>query len=132
MQGTTTLVLVSPDRPSPDQAEMVLKRLVEAWGLDRYDALALMGASGRDLSTLVWTSDQLLRITYLIELEKALIELNPKFGIPYWITTPKPGPFFEGNSPLQMMTATTRDLVELLKQVGRWNFSSSGRAPTGD
>ena len=132
MQGTTTLVLVSPDRPSPDQAEMVLKRLVEAWGLDRYDALALMGASGRDLSTLVWTSDQLLRITYLIELEKALIELNPKFGIPYWIATPKPGPFFEGNSPLQMMTATTRDLVELLKQVGRWNFSSSGRAPTGD
>ena len=87
-----------------------------------------MGASGRVLSTLVWTSDQSLRITYLVELEKALIELNPKFYIP----TPKPGPFFESNSPLQMMTATTRDLVELLKQVGRWNSNSSGRAPTGD
>jgi len=105
---------VTPDRPSPDQAEMALKRLAEAWGLGPYDALALMGASGRDLSALVWTDDQLLRITYLVELEKALIELNPKFGIPHWIATPKPGPFFEGNSPLQMMTATTRDLAVLL------------------
>jgi len=100
-------------------------------GLDRYDALALMGASGRDLSTLVWTSDQLLRITYLIELEKALIELNPKFGIPYWITTPKPGPFFEGNSPLQMMTATTRGLAVLLRQVGLRHAGASGRVPPG-
>ena len=69
---------------------MALKRLAEAWGLDPYDALALMGASGRDLSALVWTDDQLLRITYLVELEKALIELNPKFGIPHWIATRSP------------------------------------------
>jgi hypothetical protein len=102
--------------------------MVQAWGLDPYDALALMGVSGRDLSTLVWTDDQLLRISYLVELERALIELNPKFGIPHWIATPKPGPFFADNSPLQMMTATTRDLAVLLRQVGRWK--ASGRMPT--
>ena len=77
----------------------------------------------------MWTDDQLLRIRYLVELERALIELNPEFGIPHSIAAPKPGPFFAGNCPLQMMTATTREMAVLLRQVGRWNAGSSGRMP---
>jgi hypothetical protein len=37
---------------------------------------------------------------YLIELEEALLKLDPKTGLARWVGTPNPGPFFGGgNSP---------------------------------
>jgi hypothetical protein len=85
--------------------------------------LALIRASERDLSDVAWTDDKLVRVAYLLDLERALSKLAPKFGIPNWVATPKPGPFFEGTSPLQMMKGTTQDLAELLRQIVRWRAS---------
>ena len=76
------------------------------------------------MSAIVWTEDLLLRVAYLIELEKALLKLDPKGGIARWVTTRKPGPFFVDSAPLQMMTGSTRKMADLLRQIERW---SSGR-----
>jgi hypothetical protein len=111
---------MSLNRPTPVQATLALARIASVWGLDRYDMLALIGASGQDPAAQAWTDDRLLRVAYLVDLDKALIELAPRFGVRHWIATPKPGPFFGGNSPLQIMKGTTRDLAELLRQVTRW------------
>ena len=109
---------------TPDEAVVALRRIVRAWELDRFDATALMGIPGDDIGAIAWTEDLLLRIAYLIELEQALLKLDPKGGIPRWVTTRKPGPFFGDTSPLQMMTGSTRKMAELLRQVERW---SAGR-----
>jgi hypothetical protein len=96
-----------------------------AWGLDRFDATALVGVAGGEVTTIAWTEDQLLRVGYLIELERALLDLNPKIGVARWIAAPKPGPFFDDHSPLQMLTGSTREIAELVHQVRKW---SVGRA----
>jgi hypothetical protein len=77
-----------------------------------------------DITTIDWNGDRLLRAAYLIELEKALQELNPRTGIARWIATPNPGPFFGGDSPLQVLTGGPREMEELLRQIRRW---SAGR-----
>ena len=102
-----------------------MRRLSRAWELDRYDVTALLGASNGDLGAVDWTEERLLRAAYLVELEKALAQLNPKGGIARWIITSNPGPFFGGSTPLQMLTGSTREMAELLRQVQRW---SGGRA----
>jgi len=129
--ATPASTSVRPQAPSPPEATVALQRIAKAWALDPFDAVALVEASARDLSAVTWTDDRLLRVAYLIELEKALIELDPKFGIPHWVVTPKPGPFFEGHAPLQIMTGSTRDLVELVRQVRRWKAgpANGARAP---
>jgi len=114
-------------RPTAEVAVMALRRIAGAWELDRYDAVSLVAATAADFTAVEWTEDRLTRVGYLIDLDKALIELNPKFGIARWIRTPNPGPFFSGNSPLQMMTGSTRSMVELLHQVRRWS-KSTGRS----
>src|SRR5271170_5214516 len=86
--------------PSPEAALSVLRRIMNAWKLDRVDA-ALADSTTLDITIIDWNEDRLLRAAYLIELEKALLELNPKTGIARWIATPNPGPFFGGDSPLQ-------------------------------
>jgi hypothetical protein len=89
--------------PSPEAALAVLRRIMNAWKLDRVDATALIDSTTLDITTIDWNEDRLLRAAYLIELEKALLELNPRTGIARWITTPDPGPFFDGDSPLQVL-----------------------------
>ncbi|MGC1408334.1 MAG: adenylate/guanylate cyclase domain-containing protein [Acetobacteraceae bacterium] len=111
-------------RPTPEEAVVALRRIVRAWELDRFDATALIGVSGGDIAAIAWKEDLLLRVAYLIELEQAILKLDPKGGIPRWVTTRKPGPFFADTSPLQMMTGSTRKMAELLEQVEQW---SAGR-----
>src|SRR5690349_16671610 len=112
-----------PARPSPDEAAVAVRRIAKAWELDSHDAAAMLGAPGDELGSLTWTDERLLRMAYLIELEAALIRLNPKGGIAHWIIATNPGPFFSGNAPLQMLTGSTREIVELLRQVQRWGGS---------
>jgi hypothetical protein len=113
-----------PARPSPDEGLAVLRRIMSVWELDRFDATALVGSPTIDVTKIEWTEDRLLRAAYLIELEKALLKLNPKTGIARWIATPNPGPFFGGNSPLQVLAGGPREMEELLRQIRRW---SAGR-----
>ena len=114
----------TPAPPSPEAALAVLQRIMTAWKLDRVDATALVGSTTLDITTIDWNEDRLLRAAYLIELEKALQELNPRIGIARWIATPNPGPFFGGDSPLQVLTGGPREMEELLRQIRRW---SAGR-----
>ena len=93
---------------------------MNAWELDRTDATALINSRTVDLTAIEWTEERLLRAAYLIELEKAVRELNPKNGVARWIATPNRGPFFSGNSPLQVLAGGPREMKELLRQVRRW------------
>jgi hypothetical protein len=93
---------------------------MNAWELDRTDATALINSRTVDLTAIEWTEERLLRAAYLIELEKAVRELNPKNGVARWIATPNRGPFFSGNSPLQVLAGGPREMKELLWQVRRW------------
>jgi hypothetical protein len=93
---------------------------MNVWELDWFDATALVGSTTNDISNIEWTGDRLLRAAYLIELEKALLELNPKTGVARWIATPNQGPFFAGNSPLQVLTGGTQEMEGLLRQIKRW------------
>jgi hypothetical protein len=110
-----------PAPPSPEEAVAALRNIMNAWELDRFDAAALVGSTTADITTIEWTEDRLLRAAYLIELEVALLELNPKTGIARWIATPNPGPFFGGNSPLQVLTGGPREMEGLLRQISRWS-----------
>jgi hypothetical protein len=65
---------------------------------DRFDVTALVCVAGSGLATIDWAEDRLMRVACLIELEGALIALNPKIGVARWIAAPNPGPFFGGNS----------------------------------
>jgi len=112
-------------RPTAEVAIAALRRIADAWALDRYDAASLIAAD--EFTAVEWSEDRLTRAGYLIELEKALHELNPKFGIARWIKTPNPGPFFAGSAPLQMMTGSTRGMAELLRQIKRWS-KGTGRS----
>jgi len=105
---------------SPEAALAVLRRIMNVWELDWFDATALVGSTTNDITTVEWTEDRCLRAAYLSELEKALLELNPKTGIARWIATPNQGPFFAGNSPLQVLTGGPREMQALLAQIRRW------------
>ena len=109
-----------PTPPSPEEALAVLRRIINAWELDRTDATALVDSTAIDIATIEWTEERLLRAAYLIELEKALFKLNPKIRIARWIATSNPGPFFGGSSPLQLLTGGPREMAELLRQIRRW------------
>jgi hypothetical protein len=113
-----------PTRPEPEEASTALRRILKAWELDQFDAAALVGIAGSDLAAIDWTEDRLMRVAYLIELDRALTALNPKIGAARWIAAPNPGPFFDGNSPLQMLTGSTREMAELVRQVRRWAAGS--------
>ena len=116
-------------RPSPDEAVAALRRIAQVWELDRHDATALLGVTGGNLGAVEWTDERLLRAAYLVELEAALVRLNPKGGTARWVVTPNPGPFFAGNSPLQLLTGSTREMAELLRQVRRWSGARRGGKP---
>ena len=105
---------------SPEAALAVLRHIMNVWELDWLDATALVGSKTNDMTTIEWTEDRRLRAAYLNELEKALIELNPKTGIARWIATPNHGPFFAGNSPLQVIAGGPREMEGLLRQIRRW------------
>jgi hypothetical protein len=93
---------------------------MNAWELDRTDAMALVDSRTVDIARIEWTEERLLRAAYLIELESAVRELAPKNGVASWIATPNPGPFFSGSSPLQVLAGGPREMKELLWQVRRW------------
>jgi len=114
-------------RPTVEVAVTALRRIAGSWNLDRYDTASIIAAEEGNLTAVEWSEDRLARVGYLIELDEALHELNPRFGIEHWIKTPNPGPFFAGSSPLQMMTGNTRRMKELLHQVRRWS-KSPGRS----
>ena len=121
MVRSRTLNVGIPALPSPEEALAVLRRIINAWELDRFDAMALVGSTSVDFATIEWTEDRLLRAAYLIELEKALLGLSPKTRVARWIATPNPGPFFGGNSPLQVLTGGQREMDGLLRQIRRWS-----------
>jgi hypothetical protein len=113
-------MLEMPAAPLPEEAASALRRIVRAWELDRSDAMALIHTTDPDFSTVEWTDERLMRIAYLTELEKALPTLAPRDGIPRWISTVKPGPFFGDQSPLQILKGTTQDMAALLREVRAW------------
>jgi hypothetical protein len=110
----------APTAPSPEEAAAALRRIARAWELDRSDTMALISAPDADIWTVEWTEERLARIAYLTELEKALPKLDPRDGIPRWLSTAKAGPFFGDQSPLQILTGPTRDMGTLLRQVRAW------------
>jgi len=95
------------------------------WELDQFDAAALVGSTTADITTIEWTDDRLLRVAYLIELETALLELNPKARIARWITTPNPGPYFGGSAPLELLKVGPREMQALLHQIKQWTSRRS-------
>jgi hypothetical protein len=105
---------------SAEAASAVLRHIMSVWELDWFDATALVCSTTNDMTTIEWTEDRRLRAAYLNELEKALLELNPKTSIARWIATPNQGPFFAGNSPLQVLTGGPREMEGLLRQIRRW------------
>jgi hypothetical protein len=122
-QGLIAAKWAMPEAPadlSPEEAASALRRIARAWELDRSDAMALIRMSAADLSTIEWTDERLARITYLTELESALPRLDPRGGIPRWLSTSKPGPFFGDQSPLQMLKGSTQDMAALLREVRAW------------
>lgn len=82
--------------------------------------MALLQAAEAEYATIDWTEERLTRIAYLMELEKALSRLEPRGGIPHWISTSKPGPFFGDQSPLRILMGPTRDMAALLREVRTW------------
>lgn len=103
------------DRPAPDRQGVALKafaRIAEAWSLSQHEAAALA-----DMSDSTWkrakkpgfagalSRDQMLRLSALIGLYKAL-ELY--FDQPIsreWVKLPNRGPEFDGARPLDAMIA---------------------------
>ena len=78
----------------------------------------------------LWKVTEATRVPTKMELAIAaqyvdyhLLRLDPKGGVAQWIVAPNPGPIFAGNAPLQMLTGSTREIAELLRQVHRWNGS---------
>lgn len=109
-----------PAALSPEEAATALRRIARAWELDWSDAMALIRTSAADFSTIEWTEERLARITHLTELEAALPRLDPRGGIPRWLSTSKPGPFFGDQSPLQILKGSTSDMAALLREVRTW------------
>jgi Protein of unknown function (DUF2384) len=114
-----------PAQPSPGEALAALRRIMGTWELDRFDAAALVGSTTADITTIEWTEDRLLRAAYLIELETALLGLNPKARIARWIATPNPGPYFGGNAPLELLKVGAHEMQALLHQIRRWTSRRS-------
>lgn len=83
-------------RPTAEAATGALRRIAYTWELDRYDTASLIAANADEFAAVEWSEDRLTRVGHLIELEQALHELNPKFGIAHWIKTPIPGPSLLG------------------------------------
>ena len=110
----------APSGPSPEEATAALRRIARAWELDRSDTMALLQAREADYSTIDWTEERLTRLAYLLELEKALSRLEPRGGIPRWISAPKPGPFFGDQSPLRILMGPAREMAALLREVRTW------------
>lgn len=111
----------APAAPSPEEALAVLRRIERAWELDRSDTMALIRTPGVDFSSIEWTEERLTRLSYLVELEKALPKLDPRGGVARWLSTAKPGPFFGEQSPLQILMGSTRDMASLLREVHGWS-----------
>ncbi|HUB10799.1 MAG TPA: hypothetical protein VMB34_02495 [Acetobacteraceae bacterium] len=107
--------------PTAESAVIALRRIAKAWELDAFEVTALIAAPSDDFTSVEWSRDRLTRVRYLVELETALRDLNPKFGVAHWMRTRNPGPFFAGNSPWQMLTGSTSNVAELLRQVRRWS-----------
>lgn len=82
--------------------------------------LALVLAGEADFSKIEWTEERLKRVALLMELENALSKLEPRGGIPRWLSAAKPGPFFGDQSPLQILMGPTRDMAALLREVREW------------
>src|SRR5262252_6020172 len=114
-----------PARPSPGEALAALRRIMGTWELDQFDAAALVGSTTADITTIEWTDDRLLRVAYLIELETALLELNPKARIARWIATPNPGPYFGGSAPLELLKVGPHEMQALLHQIRQWTSRRS-------
>ncbi len=111
----------APVLPSPEQAAVALRQIRKDWGLDWSDLGVILGVAADGVTDIAWRDELLLRVAYLMELDKALLDLQPRAGIASWLARPNPGPFFGGDSPLQRISGSTQGLVELLEQVRRWN-----------
>jgi len=122
-EGLFVAKCVMPDEPiapSPEGAAAALRQIARAWELDRSDTMALILAGQADFSTIEWTQERLTRVAFLMELENALFKLQPRGGVPRWLSTAKPGPFFGDQSPLQILTGPTSDIAALLREVRAW------------
>jgi hypothetical protein len=106
-------VVLAP--PSQDRAAVALKawsRIVGAWGLTLAEAAALA-----DMSESTWkrarkpgfagdlTQDQMLRLSALVGIYKALTLYFGEEVAPRWIGLPNRGPLFDGARPLDTMIA---------------------------
>lgn len=102
-----------PVRPSGDHEAVALKayaRIAQAWDLRLEDAAALA-----DMSTSTWkrarnpgfkgdlTRDQMLRLSALIGIYKALHLYFDARLADAWITMPNTGPLFDGARPIDTM-----------------------------
>src|SRR5262245_3757493 len=103
----------APTLPSHEEAVATLRRIQQGWNLDRSVTMALVRLPEGDFTTIEWTEDGLARVACLMELEQALSKLEPRGGVPRWISTAKPGPFFGDQSPLRMLMGPTRDMAVL-------------------
>ncbi len=117
-----------PDRVA-SVAIKAFARIVEAWELKNETAAALIGASARTWARMKkedWTGrlskDQLLRVSALSGLYKALHLYFSDTLADRWVGLDNKGPLFGGRSPLEMMEEgglpammETRDYVDALR-----------------
>jgi hypothetical protein len=105
--------LLSP--PSQDRAAIALKawaRIAAEWDLSLAEAAALA-----DMSESTWkrarkpgfagdlTQDQMLRLSALVGIYKALVLYFGEAIAPRWMTLPNGGPLFDGARPVDTLRA---------------------------
>lgn len=110
-------------------AAKAFSRVAEIWGLNNAQAAALIDVSARTwarMKTGTWTGtlkrDQLMRISALTGLYKALHLYFGEALADRWVSLPNDGPLFGGRTPLFAMTEgglpaqmDARDYVDALR-----------------
>lgn len=109
----------------PGPAVRAVLRIVDAWGLGRDQAMALLGVD----STTVWsawkrTPDQarlklhsIERISHVLGIYRALHTLFAEESADAWVRSPNTGPLFGGSAPIERMTGFVEPLIELRRML---------------
>jgi len=110
--------------PSGPAVRTVL-RIVDAWGLGRDQAMALLGVD----STTVWSAwkkapddarlklHSIERISNVLGIYRALHTLFGEESADAWVRTPNTGKLFGGAAPIERMTGFVEHLVEVRRRL---------------
>lgn len=109
----------------PGPAVRTVLRIVQAWGLSRDQAMALVGVD----STTVWTGwknapdsvrlklHMIERVSHVIGIYRALHVLFDETFADRWVLAPNTGELFGGTPPIERMTGFVLDLAEVRRRL---------------